>query len=284
MPVGNVHGKLFSKTYLRQPPGTPDSISPRLRGRLAVFGEELSKSHDSIRASFCTIVESETGIEVPRGYEHFLLVGQFFKKADIRDVMDGVTALANALGVEGEGRARARWIEFCQRAFDEEGAAHSVDENGGVHYRIDVAFQEIAESVIAALAGEGYSAASTSINEAVEHLTKARPDSKAAIRAVFEGVENTFKVVTDSGTALTANNVASLLRPIVAMAYSGSDAVAKGAAEQTLEALKDWTNACHKYRHGYNDLDPIEPSLELAIVLVGSGLNYARWLASIRRV
>lgn len=45
--------------------------------------------------------------------------------------------------------------------------------------------------------------------------------------------------------------------------------------------MKDWVNACHKYRHGPNAEEPIEPPLDLAIALVGNGLNFARWIATL---
>ena len=106
------------------------------------------------------------------------------------------------------------------------------------------------------------------------------PNGKKAIRDTFEGLESLFKRVTDDNKDLSSSNVAQLLQAIVSRAHAGTDAIAQGAAEQVVQSFRDRVNACHKYRHGHDQPEPVEPPLDLAIVLVGSGLNYARWLAT----
>jgi hypothetical protein len=54
-----------------------------------------------------------------------------------------------------------------------------------------------------------------------------------------------------------------------------------GARKRALESLRDWTNACHKYRHGHNLEVLVEPPLDLTIVLVSNGLNFARWIVAL---
>lgn len=60
--------------------------------------------------------------------------------------------------------------------------------------------------------------------------------------------------------------------------FAGTGPLAHGAAIQTVEALKNWADPCHKYRHGQATAEPVEPPIELAIILVGNGLNFAGWL------
>jgi hypothetical protein len=204
---------------------------------------------------------------------------EFFRVGEMRDVLDGITVMADVLnGFPIEAR---KWISFCKAAFEEEGMAYRIDDKGKAHYVVDVAFQEMADAVIAKLSGGRYTAAGACANKAVSELTKANPDGKHAIRDIFEGVETAFKVTADTNKDLTQPNIASWLTPIVNRRFEGADAIAQGAAAQTLESLKDWTAACHKYRHGHNADEPVEPPLELAIVLVGNGLNFARWIASL---
>jgi hypothetical protein len=93
--------------------------------------------------------------------------------------------------------------------------AYRVDGDGEVHYVVDVAFHETADSVVATLSRGRYAAAGASLNSAVEQITRAHPEGKHAIRDAFEGVETAFKVATDSNTDLTSANIAALLTPIV---------------------------------------------------------------------
>ena len=267
---------MFSKTYLKEPAGQ-NKDSARLRRRLGAYGH----SDDLLmRREFVELVQAETGAAVRPGVVPYDLRA-FFDGAEMRDVLDAVTCMARVLG-DRYDRDRVRdWIQFCQRAFAEEGMAYRVDDAGRVHYVVDIAFQETADSVIAALSREPYAAAGACMNKAVTEMTEANPERKHAIRDVFEGVETVFKVVTKTSKDLTTGNIETLLRPIVDRKFSAGEPVAKGAAQQTLEALKDWTNACHKYRHGHKAEEPIEPPLELAIVLVGNGLNFGRSIASL---
>lgn len=63
--------------------------------------------------------------------------------------------------------------------------------------------------------------------------------------------------------------------------FANGDQIAQGAATRVLESLGDWTNACHRYRRGHNRDEHAEPPMDLTIVLVGNGLNFARWLTAI---
>ena len=267
---------MFSKIYLRQPAGQKDS--QRLRNRLAARAAEQLRD-DATRTLFVQMVEQETGARVPRGIATWD-VAAFFRQADMRDILDAVSCAAKAVGRHGRQAARA-WVEFCRRALVEEGMAYRVDDDGGVHYVIDVAFHELADSVVATLSRGRYVAAGASLNNAVEQITKARPEGRHAIRDAFDGVETAFKVGTDSNKDLTSANIAALLTPIVNRRFGGGDQIAQGAATQTLDSLRDWTNACHKYRHGQNLEELVEPPLDLTVVLVGNGLNFARWIAAL---
>jgi hypothetical protein len=88
--------------------------------------------------------------------------------------------------------------------------------------------------------------------------------------------------VTATNHNLTVGTIATDLMAIVSRHYRGADAIAQGAAEQSIASLKDWTNACHKYRHGHQVEDPVEPPLELAVLLVSNALGFARWIAGLR--
>jgi len=269
---------MFSKTYLRQPATQRESV--RLRNRLAAASQGITGSSSNVIREFVRMLHTETGARLPQGVSGSYGVSLFFEDTpEFRDVLDAVTCMVAAMhrvGVDPKP-----WIAFCKRAFDEEGMAFVVDDRGEAHYRVDVAFHETADSVVAALSREPYAAAGACMNKAVEQMTKAQPDGKHAIRDAFEGVETVFKVATKTSKDLTTAAIDALLRPVIDRRFPDNEPIAKGAAQQTLEALKDWTNACHKYRHGHQAEEPVEPPLELAIVLVGNGLNFGRWIASL---
>jgi hypothetical protein len=267
---------MFSKTYLRQPAGQTDS--ERLRNRLAARAAEQLRD-DATRTLFVQRVEQETGARVPRGIATWDVAG-FFRQADMRDILDAVSCVADAVSRHGR-QAALDWVEFCKRALVEEGMAYRVDDDGGVRYVVDVAFHELADSVVATLSRGRYVAAGASLNSAVEQITKSQPDGRHAIRDAFDGVETAFKVAIDSDKGLTSANIAALLSPLINRRFERGDPIAQGATVQTLESLRDWTNACHKYRHGHNLEELVEPPLDLTVVLVGNGLNFARWIAAL---
>lgn len=269
---------MFSRTYLRQPATQRDSV--RLRNRLAAKAWELERTSRNAAIAFVRIIHAETGARVPEGAGGYD-IGRFFRETEFRDVLDGVTCMVTAM--EEQGANARMWVEFCKRAFDEEAMAYSVDDHGGCHYRVDVAFHETAASVVASLSVAPFVAAGAALDNAVKELTRAEPQGKHAIRDAFEGLETLFKVVTGTNHDLTVANIGNDLMPIVSRKYDAADPIAQGAAEQSIASLKDWTNACHRYRHGHQVEEPVEPPLELAVLLVSNGLGFARWIADLRQ-
>ena len=209
---------------------------------------------------FARRVAAECGCEFPvAGYGYD--VAKFFHKAEFRDVLDAITILPQVLartarGDTSRGEIARDWIAFCARAMREEGMAYAVAANGDVRYLVDTAFQETATSVIEALNAPRFSGAKSCVQSAVDAITQVRPDGKVAIRAMFEGMETIFKIVTDDNKSLDATNAERLLQPTVSHAHANSDAIARGAADQFLQSFRDWVNACHKYRHGHREQRP----------------------------
>jgi hypothetical protein len=264
---------MFSKTYLRAP--ATQRESRRLRNRLGITAADIPAAayDEAVR-----LIRVETGAEMPHGYAGYDLKAFFADTEEFRDVLDAVTCVARAIQLTRDNAAQ--WISFCKRAFDEEGMAYSVDDRGEVHYRVDVAFHEIAESVVAILSVAPFAAAGASLDSAVKLLTQADPQRKHAIRDAFEAVETIFKLVAQTSHDLSAGNLKQDLSPVLDRHYQATDPIAQGAAQQSLEQLKDWTNACHKYRHGHGREEPVEPPLEVAVLLVSNALAFARWMAS----
>jgi hypothetical protein len=72
---------------------------------------------------------------VPHGVASYD-VGEFFRAAEMRDFLDSVTCMANAIA--HDGTHPGKWIQFCQRVFAEEGMTYRIDDSAEAHYVIDV--------------------------------------------------------------------------------------------------------------------------------------------------
>lgn len=242
--------------------------------------EVIGLKNGDARALFAEAFQQETGAVIPSDFSGYH-AEDVFRKGELRDVLDAVTLMSFALEARASKALAQQWIQFCQRAFKEEGVPYRVDDDGTVHYLVDVAFYEAADATVAVLARPPFTAAHDSIRSALEALTKAQPETTDAIRDTFVALETLVKVVTNTTNDLTERNVESQLRPLIDRRYKDADVVAKGACTQALESLKDWVNACHKYRHGHKVEASVDPPLELAILLVNNGLGFARWLATL---
>jgi hypothetical protein len=269
---------LFSKTYLQMPAGQTEGkrIRPRLGAK--AYDVLISARYELI-GRFAERVRQECGCPFP-SHSMGPDVGAFFGKAEMRDLLDGITLVAQVVGQQWPSKA-TEWSSFAARAMREEGMAYEVAADGNVRYLVDTAFQESTDAVVAVLSQPRFAGAKKCVEEAVKSLTSVHPNGKAALQSLFEGLEAIFKIVTGDSKSLDAGNVDRLLQPIVSRSHAAGDSIARGAAEQYTQSFKDWVNACHKYRHGHGEPDPVEPPIDLAIGLVGNGLNYARWIAGL---
>ena len=98
------------------------------------------------------------------------------------------------------------------------------------------------------------------------------------MRAVFDANENLFKLMFPQAPRLTASEVKSRLRPVLERRY-GSDATARRAALKVADALSEWVDGVHNYRHAEGAEEPTPPPFSLALVLMSNGAAFLRWLA-----
>ncbi len=261
---------LFSRAFV--PSARDNEDSERLRRRLGAKSWEYLRGNERLQSAFKDRVVSELGVRWPPS------TSDVFVHGDMRDVLDSVTLFASVLGSYGDRRAQFGWLEFCERAMREEGMKYQVQADGSVGYFVDSEFQGAADDAVAALNVPRFTAASAAIASAVRELNRLDGSPKAAIRETYAAVETAFKVAVDSSVTLGASDVEKRLVPAIDRLFANADPVARGAAAQVAQAMKDWVNAAHKYRHGHEHADPIEPSRELAITLVGLGITFARFI------
>ncbi|WP_157374203.1 hypothetical protein [Salipiger sp. CCB-MM3] len=101
------------------------------------------------------------------------------------------------------------------------------------------------------------------------------------MRAVFDAAEHVFKISFKGSISLNKSAVQQYLKP--AVDKSITDTTMRRASQKNCDALVDWTDACHNYRHVSPDVEPKMPSEELTVLLVSQGFSYVRWLVDLRR-
>jgi len=267
-------GGLFSRNYLR--PTEPLSDSTRFRVRLAAN----LPADKHYRENFASDLKREIGVVVPWG-GYALDFDQFFSRADLREVLDSITIITRTLGEPTQSSPARSWIAFVRRALQEEGLQYTIDDLGGVHRRVDAAFEGATQATVAVLTEPRYAAVRAAFDKAQGELLANPPDTKDALQDLFEAAETLVKNLLETNKSLDAGLVKKELRVRVNSAYSQADASAIGFAAQLLEGFADWVNASHPYRHGQQTARPFAPPFELAVLHFGLGANYLRWLVQV---
>ena len=269
-------GRRFSHVYLGRGEPTQDSV--RFRRRLIAFIYQY-KALNLARGRIAEVIHRELGVDIPSRLNHGSDFRDFFDHAEIRDVLDSITVIWTELYSMGLSTAADEWRDFVQRAINEENLGYRLDEKSGVHYLVDEEFERNRLATVQHLDNPRYGAVRAEFESAYEKLSQVPPDTKEAIRAVFEAMEILTKLMIGSNkvTRLGSAAVEKYLKPMLKSAYT-DDEVALKAANQFLSGLSDWINAAHVYRHGQEVEEPAEPPVDLAVAMVSSGTAYLRWL------
>lgn len=196
---------------------------------------------------------------------------------ELRDILDTITLLGQYMrrqGMVSEGRFRTE----VQRILGEESASYRIDADFGIHPAVDSAYQANVDAAIRSLALSKFSAARGHIERADHQLLPAG-NTREAIRAVFDAVENVFRQQFERATHINQATIQNDLRPFVDGLYA--DPVERRTAAKIVNSLSDWVEACHFYRHEPGHAEPTPPSHDLAVILVSQGISYARWLADL---
>jgi hypothetical protein len=164
------------------------------------------------------------------------------------------------------------------RIFQEENLGYRVDRKGGVHYAVDAEFERNRASAVRSLGGDRYAAALEHFEAAQTALDSIPPETRTAVRQLFDALETVFRLMLPKVSRLGAAEVERDLKPLVLPLYEGA---ARNFASLMLNSLADWVNAAHQYRHAQGTEQPSAPPLELAVGSVSSGAAFLRWLAEL---
>lgn len=268
-------GLPFTRVYGER--GAPTKDSTRFRVRLwAYIKSNLADNVISIRRA----LELQGGISIDGGHSAQTALDYFYRKHDIADVLDSVTYIYRSLrGLNAaQTHSQAGWRTFVAKAMREENLGHRVDEKCGVHYFVDEEFERGRVGTIAALDKPVFAGAAAAFEQAHQHIDAQPPNTKDAVRSMFEAVEILVRQIVPKAKNLSRFVVEKELRG-ACLAVAPQDATEQKVRAGMFDSLADWVDALHNYRHGQGVPEPVEPSEELAVYVLSSGAAFARQLA-----
>jgi hypothetical protein len=266
-------GERFSLLYMQAGAIVPDSTRARHR-----IGALLSLvALDSHGTGLAATLAQRLGLSVPGDGRHPSHWHQFFHDCRTSDALDAITVIYRYLFWHLSDGAANGWRDAIRQIFDEEGLGYEVDDAGGVHPRIDRAFQRNTASVITGLESERYKTVRELVELSSGHLCSTAPNYKQAWRATLSAVEVLFGLMFPYGR-LTTDEIERRLQPVVERAYEG-DPTAQRAAQRLLAGFKEWVEASQRYRHHPGAAATPNPPADIAVLSISQGLSLLRWLA-----
>lgn len=266
-------GKRYSLIYLER--GVPSRDSERFRNRLAAY---YSHNLDSYWQTIKHVIERETGATIPwqAGYR----IEAFFRENELRDVLDSITLIYRLLNRPEYSRNDAvSWKNFVTRVLREENLGYQLDSSCGVHYLVDEEFERNRASTLSLLDSPKYASVRAAYEDAYRHMDAHPPDTKAAVRSMFESLEILVKQMIDTQN-LNKWVVENTLKDKCLQAFTGDETALK-AVPQLFYGFAQWVHGIHNYRHGQASEEPVAPTEEIAIYVLSSGSSFLRWLIGI---
>lgn len=269
-------GKRFSLLYLNR--SEPVRDSQRFRNRLAAFyWDEINKEHKEIIKS---ILQKEAGIEIPYFAGFGFDLAGFFKKNELRDILDSITLVYQALNLKGWPTLAKRWMSFVERCLREENVGYKLDAECGVHYFVDEEFERNRFSTLSVLDSPDLNGVKAAYEDAYRHLDNTPPDTKAAARSIFESLEILTKQLVNTKN-LNKWVLENTLKD-KALEVLAKDETEKNVISEMFAGFGRWVDGMHNYRHGQPENEPVAPSEELAVYMLSTGSSFLRLLVEIK--
>lgn len=267
-------GLRFSHVYLKRDSILRDSI--RFRKRLGgYYWEHLNDYTGKIAGN----IQREIGIDIPFQFSSYS-IPDLFEKAELRDLLDSITIIYKLLFDDKSYIAKG-WLQFVQRAMQEENLGYRMDAQGGVHYHVDQEFEINRTLTLKCLGDNKYAAVIETFEDSYKILDSSPPDTKDAIRSIFESVEILYKIIIDAQgkDRLSSKGIQNNIKPLLSKLYTDDTVII--CAEQIMDSLCDWIDAGHMYRHGQKVEELVPPPIDVAVNIISMGATYIRWLVSL---
>lgn len=270
-------GQLFTHVYCER--GTPLQDSEQFRRRIGKFCKYLTSEYNFKLAEW---LEQETGLVIGWvAYERDII--GLFSNAEIKIMLNSITLVWRFLIADIANKYTKldaqKWYGFVKRALSEENMGYQLDEYCGVHYLIDKEFEINRISAIRCLQDPKYTTVIVAFEDAHRHLDSNPPDTKAAVRSLFESIEILVKQMTNTNR-LNKRIVKERLKEI-AVGICETDTTAQEVVTHLFDGFAEWVDGMHNYRHGQDSPEPVAPPMDLAVYIFSSGTSFLRWLVEI---
>lgn len=273
-------GVRFSQNYLLRSDLMPDSQRMRRRIGTLVGSQNIGRFGD--------ILASELGIRLdPRLNNYASLWPEASVKLELRDFLDLITIRFQNLTNEhydpdglAKRKMKIHFLAEARRIFREEQVGYRIDDQGGVHFLVDAAFEISRVSVISGLGTARYTTPRSLFEAAMACLDCSPPDPKGAIRNTFFALEGLFRLMYPTAHQLSGGEVVKHLKPTVDELYKDQKP-AIYVAQKQIASFREWIDAAHFYRHEPGTEEPTQPPMEIALELIGQGAAWLRWLVVI---
>jgi hypothetical protein len=267
-------GERFSLLYAQPGDLVPDS--GRARHRIgALLGEAVAICNQG--SGLAAYLTRNLGVPVPGDGQYPSHWHQFVRECNTADFLDAVTIIYRYLFWHLSEGAASWWRDAARQIFNEENLGYDIDEVGGLRPKVDWEFQRNLLSAVAGFESERYKKVRELIAISSTNLCADPPNYKQAWRAILSAVEVLFGLILPY-CRLSAVEIETRLRPLVERAHEG-DPPAQEAAQGMLAAFKGWVEASQIYRHHPGEAHAPQPPANLAILSIGSGIAWLRWLA-----
>ncbi|WP_025898023.1 hypothetical protein [Sneathiella glossodoripedis] len=278
-----VIGGLYAQNYIQA--GAPLKDNPRMRFRLSKLFEKVASHRREDAWEFGNLVEAELGLPVLRsGVE-----GRYFPYEEVANSVEIVDLLHIVTLLYRFSRTNKRYNKIAnvrseiQRIFDECNVGYILDEKGGIHPKFDEEFENVRVTTIRKLNSPEFATERQHVETAERALLLNPLDGKTAIKNIFEAVENLFKQMFPKAPQMNKSNLQNNLKPAIEKLFSGNrNHNTRRSSLKLVEALIDWADGVHEFRHASGTNEPLQPPEELTVLLVSQGLSYLRWLAELK--
>ena len=275
-------GKRFTLSYCGSEPSLPDSDRARYRVYRIITEMYIKICLRKAKKN----VERELGLEMER-YRKTRIINdantddeidltwkEFIENCELRDFLCTITLLANDFSYLQRDKKANKFIPKIQKIFREERLKYFIDDMGGIHPLVDLAFSETKQTAVRGLAGARYANTRKYLEECEECLIKLPKDYKGGIVAIFNACENLFNLMYD----------VQYLKTKCAKDYISKDqeklykhkANLQRVHGRILESFLSWIKASHNFRHPEGTEEVIELTDDVGIMMISLGFSYLR--------
>ncbi|QFS82292.1 hypothetical protein [Roseivivax sp. THAF197b] len=233
-------------------------------------------------------IEAEIGI-YPGSLRVASDVRKFMRSLEWGDFLDVLGELYHTIkaeivvGPRGDVARRelGQYLAMVNRVFGEQKARLVLKNDGIIHPKYDMAFDQQRMALIRGLDLDSYEAARLHVEACEAALLKDPVDGSQAIRSIFLASENIFKQLGRK-PRLGVGEARDLLSPILENMYPEKTNGLR-ASLRILKSFGEWIDAAHFYRHEEGKPEPSQPTEELGLLLVTQGFSFTRWLVDIHQ-